>query len=535
MDMDMPRRNRQPSGSGIPIGIGLAAAIGIVVLVALSSLFLTAYSIARLNTYELIHDKAALITESILDHTRGYLDPAMIQLNYLAGLIADGRLDPANGEDMNRALLASLASTPQVSVVAFTDLDLRIRRVFRNRPGHPSDVRDWSDDPETIRYMREDAKRDKGYWGSLFVAEDLGLPYVNARQPVRRNGRFLGSLLAGVSILELSGFLDKLEQGSLFKTFILLGQNSILAHPALIHGYPGLSDVKPLPSLAEFNDPVLRQIWSENRNRNIEQLLGNDIDVRAVRIAGDVYLFLFRYLFERAERPLIVGAYARFDQLAAQVRRLHAILYIGLAVFLAALAMAIVLGGMMARPIRRLSQAARHIRELDIGGAPRLRRGLFRELNEAAVAFNAMVAALGSFETYVPRSLVRRLIRAGGGSAVVSEERDITVMFTDIIGFTALSERMAACDVAALLNQHIAIIDRCVEAEGGTIDKYIGDAVMVFWGAPEAQPDHADRACRAALRIIEEIHVENAHRSLPRSGSKSSRESSSIRASMFMW
>jgi adenylate cyclase len=125
-----------------------------------------------------------------------------------------------------------------------------------------------------------------------------------------------------------------------------------------------------------------------------------------------------------------------------------------------------------------------------------------------------MVATLSSFGSYVPRALVRRLMRAGGPGAVVSEQREVTVMFTDIVGFTALSEHLPAGDVAAFLNQHIAIIDRCVEAEEGTIDKYIGDAVMVFWGAPETQPDQADRACRAAVSIAREIHTENVRRRL---------------------
>jgi adenylate cyclase len=78
-------------------------------------------------------------------------------------------------------------------------------------------------------------------------------------------------------------------------------------------------------------------------------------------------------------------------------------------------------------------------------------------------------------------------------------------MFTDIIGFTAMSEHMSPGDVADMLNNHFERVGQCIEAEGGTLDKYIGDAVMAFWGAPEHQPDHARRACRAALAIARAV------------------------------
>ena len=59
------------------------------------------------------------------------------------------------------------------------------------------------------------------------------------------------------------------------------------------------------------------------------------------------------------------------------------------------------------------------------------------------------------------------------------------MMFTDIVGFTASSEAKKPGEIAEELNQHFEIINQCIEKEGGTLDKYIGDAVMAFWGAPE--------------------------------------------------
>jgi class 3 adenylate cyclase len=98
------------------------------------------------------------------------------------------------------------------------------------------------------------------------------------------------------------------------------------------------------------------------------------------------------------------------------------------------------------------------------------------------------------------------------GDVVTSLERELTVLFTDIAGFTSASEGMPAAETAEFLNAHFAMLAACIEAEGGTIDKFIGDSVMAFWGAPDRQEDHADRACRAALAMAAAIREDNAGR-----------------------
>ena len=112
-------------------------------------------------------------------------------------------------------------------------------------------------------------------------------------------------------------------------------------------------------------------------------------------------------------------------------------------------------------------------------------------------------------ELYVPKKIVERLVKRGGMDDTTSSERDITVMFTDIAGFSSVAEHLSAPDVAALVNRHFGIVAGCIEAEDGTVDKFIGDSVMAFWGAPDAQPDAAERACRAALAIADGIRAEN--------------------------
>ena len=83
-------------------------------------------------------------------------------------------------------------------------------------------------------------------------------------------------------------------------------------------------------------------------------------------------------------------------------------------------------------------------------------------------------------------------------------------MITDIVGFTTLAERSTPEAVTAFVTRHFTLLNRCVETRAATAAQFIGDGMMAFWGAPDHQPDHAARACRAALAIAAAIEAENA-------------------------
>ncbi|HEX6015470.1 MAG TPA: adenylate/guanylate cyclase domain-containing protein [Geminicoccaceae bacterium] len=90
--------------------------------------------------------------------------------------------------------------------------------------------------------------------------------------------------------------------------------------------------------------------------------------------------------------------------------------------------------------------------------------------------------------------------------------RDLTVMFTDIAGFTRLAETLDPTAVARLLNRHFRSLVGCVEREGGQVDKLVGDGLIAFWGSPTAEPACSAPAVRAALRIRAAIEADNAVR-----------------------
>ena len=114
------------------------------------------------------------------------------------------------------------------------------------------------------------------------------------------------------------------------------------------------------------------------------------------------------------------------------------------------------------------------------------------------------------FSTYVNPSLVDELVAHPEKLVLGGQREELSVLFSDITGFTAISEHLPPEDLVGLLNEYLNIMSTIIFHNDGTLDKYEGDAVMAFWGAPIPQHDHALRACRSALAMQEALVDMNA-------------------------
>jgi adenylate cyclase len=243
---------------------------------------------------------------------------------------------------------------------------------------------------------------------------------------------------------------------------------------------------------------VLANMWTE---RNDAPLLRDSENSHMIEHRNERYLFLYRQLNDFGDVPWIVGAHFPARDIAGNLRSLALAAFAGLGVLGLAVVAAFLLARRLALPTQRSAAAAAQLAELDFDRAQALPASRIREVDEQAAAFNRLIAALRWFEAYVPRKLVRVLARDRDGTGIASQTREVTVMFSDIVGFTTRSQNMTPTETAALLNNHFALAIAAIEASGGTVDKFMGDGIMAFWGAPEPLPNHAMAALAAARAI----------------------------------
>ena len=500
-------RSRRLSLSWL-LALSFGSLIAVSILVVLG---FAVYGAAR-NTVDLLRDRADLGIGVLTREVEGLLESAAYQAGFVARALETGEADPEDPEQVTALLFGAMAADPAIGALAFMGADGRTLVAERTETLAKIRTPDFSKDGAALAALRYGRANREPVWVPPIYRPDYDSSILTLQIPIYRDDRFEGMVAAVLGMKALSEFLEQLGDGSAPNTFVLYGKERVLAHRLMAAGYPGLSLNAPLPALAGFGDAVLADMWRPGAMRPAAIKARPPLMSHLVEVDGNTYLFLYRQLDAYTATPLIVGTYFDTDVMSDEINRLLNSIVVGLAALALAVLLALFIGRRLARPVLRLSSVARLIGELRLDDIHDLPHSRVRELDEQSSAFNAMAGALRWFQAYVPRSLVHQLMREGDLASLASDRRNVTVMFSDIAGYSTISEGKSAAEVAALLNRHFGILTGAIEAEGGTVDKFIGDSVMAFWGAPEKQKNRAIRACRAALAIRDGIAADNRDR-----------------------
>jgi len=132
------------------------------------------------------------------------------------------------------------------------------------------------------------------------------------------------------------------------------------------------------------------------------------------------------------------------------------------------------------------------------------------EIRDMQSSMETMKSALRSFGKYVPSDVVRQLIRTRKDARLGVESAEVTIFFSDVAGFTSIAESLSPDDLVAMMGEYLEELSQLILESEGTVDKYIGDAIMAFWNAPEPVSDHPVRAVEAALQCTAKLEQMNA-------------------------
>lgn len=156
------------------------------------------------------------------------------------------------------------------------------------------------------------------------------------------------------------------------------------------------------------------------------------------------------------------------------------------------------------KPLYKVRDEILKLKDLDVGEHIEFKSNI-TEVNDMIDATDKVKTGLRSFAKYVPDKVVKQLISQGKDAKIGGEKEYVTILFSDIEGFTSISENNDVHEVVTALNEYFDIYVHCLEESGATVDKFIGDAVMTFWNAPSKVENHEFVAVKTALEIVEEI------------------------------
>jgi adenylate cyclase len=174
----------------------------------------------------------------------------------------------------------------------------------------------------------------------------------------------------------------------------------------------------------------------------------------------------------------------------------------------AALMASIWLSRRVTGPVELLAQTALRIGRLELDGLPRVESPV-DEIDRLGRALDESALSLRAFRKFAPADVVNELVKQGRPLEPGGQLAELTVMFTDIDGFTGITAAVPPGVLVPQLTEYFDLASAVIVAHGGTIDKYIGDGMMVLWGAPVPLDDAPLRACRAALALRAQLDVAN--------------------------
>jgi adenylate cyclase len=252
---------------------------------------------------------------------------------------------------------------------------------------------------------------------------------------------------------------------------------------------------RPRPEIAAaLASPALRDLSAGSPERS-----------ERLRVGGTSYLATFRAL-ENSQgwiAAVVVPEAFYTSDLRALQGRFSLAMAVVTAIVLAA-------GGMVLRRLRsslgRVVAETTQMRNFDFSPSEG-RAVALREMTEVLEGLERAKTSMRALGKYVPVDLVRELFRLNREPELGGELLEISLCFTDIEGFTSLSERLTPDALARALGQYLAAMTRGIRSTDGTVDKFIGDSVMAFWNAPTRCEDHARRACRAVLSCMRETQA----------------------------
>ncbi|MFL5306535.1 MAG: adenylate/guanylate cyclase domain-containing protein [Polyangia bacterium] len=361
---------------------------------------------------------------------------------------------------------------------------------------------------DTFRAAAHRDARGQALWSDLAFSElDAAVPLQSRRKTLTvqkavfaqapGGQRFVGVLRAGL----LAETLDRLGASSArtdpHRVFICDRAGRLVTRLTPEDGY-GLFDTDGRPD-PEGDVRVAARAIPPEVGAALAAARDGKLGAARMQVGGTPYLLTLSPIAEGRTQEWLAGVVVPESHyvgaLSARRNRLLVLLAIALAVVAGA-------GALGARTVSRgvaaLLRATEAMRRFSFARAE-VSRGSFREIDAALESVERAKTALRAMVKYVPVSLVRQLYESGRDPVLGAETRTVSLMFTDIADFTTHAETLPPDRLAQALGRYLGAATAAVEATGGAVDKYIGDALMVLWNAPTAQADHAAAACRGAL------------------------------------
>lgn len=521
--------------------VSLAVAIPALVVAVGSVIAVRSFVRTRAAVRTLSESIFVQVAEQAGERTRGYLDNAVPALDVLTALSEREQRAGAYDSVIGRKLWSTLRAHRSFSWVSYGDAHGTFGGAFRTPDGvlhydlstlgeggaatleertlddsglsQPARSRDnHGYDPRARPWYRAALSGSTHAWTDPYIFHTRPVVGISCVRALRApDGAVAGVYSVDFELDAVSRFVTQLRPSPNSVVFVYTREGEVIAHPTLSVVARGASASPQLLRLSAVTDPVMRDFRAALGDRDVDGR-GH----RHVRFQSGATMMLgsvARLPIEGSLEWRVAVLAPESDFMGSLERENRATLFVGAISVIAAMALGLFLASRVARPIDALREEMELVGQFRLENRPPVET-VFTEVDAMARSLENMKSGLASFARFVPRDVVRSVLASGRQAELGGEVRTLSVVFSDLAGFTTLAESMEPDALVRTLGGYLDAMTNTLSDGGGTVDKFIGDGIMSFWNAPLDDAQHARRACIAALacqRALRELSNDPSH------------------------
>ncbi|MCG8568855.1 MAG: hypothetical protein MJB14_01825 [Spirochaetes bacterium] len=520
--------NKDGKRRSYPLHINISTTFLILILITIIFIVAFHYFSSTRVLLKLSTQLMEQANDKVLEKINHFLNPVGIFLDQTVQLIEDGYLDVTSQQDMEDYGFQLLKSYPQVEMINIGDQEgnffmlkkfpdqsigtkiIQVKKevpvtwVYRHPDKQIKNVETISEnqyDPRVRPWYIGAKKENQIFWSNLyafFTDQQLG---ITVGKPIYLNQQLWGVYSVDISLRELCNFVKTLSYSHNSQAFIVNHQQQLIAYQDEEKIVKKV-DNKIIPiDIHEINIPIVKETFIEYEKHEKDTfsfVFNNEkylVKVTPYRHSKDAY---WQIIYVVPENDFI-GIIKKNNYFSAFIVFIICIVSVIL-IYLLSLS--------ISQPIKKIAFEALRIKNLQLNTDFEINSAI-SEVNILTESIQSMKQGLRSFEKYVPSQLVRVLIRTGEEANIGGYKREATIFFSDIENFTRISEQVFPEELLIHISDYFEELTCIIQENQGTVDKYIGDAIMAFWGAPIWEEDHALHACLAALTCQKKLRSLN--------------------------
>nr|WP_242601660.1 adenylate/guanylate cyclase domain-containing protein [Legionella londiniensis] len=477
----------------------------------------------------------------VKERFNNYLHPLSQDLIEIKNAINRGIVDPDNTRQFDRFLFESIRYNPEIFMVYYGTAEGDFYGVDREQKGiiglthvinsksPPISVRYELNeqgekiqkkiltrhyDPRVRPWYQEAVAAGKPIWTEIyqfyvFEKSDFLVPGITAAAPIYdKNQKLKGVIALDLTVDGLQEFIRQLDVTGNTMIYVTNNESAVIAFRDPNHTEDLRGEKLGPDEIKKYNIP-LKDLHFQNR-----------IPLQKSYMHNDKEYFLAYHSLEtiNPERPWHITIIVPEHDVLAPLKALSMRTFIlTILVLIIGAFIARFLSQRISKPIIQLANDAQEITRLNLTPKPLLNT-IIKEISYMDQTLSTLRSSLTSFQRYVPSSLVKKLMKSGKIAEVGGQNQIITILFSDIKDFTHMAESTPPEQLMTYLSDYFQTMTDAVIQHEGTLDKYIGDAIMALWNAPTKDVKHPYHACLAArdmMQRVEKLNQKNRHQGIP--------------------